>query len=107
MYMCVVYVRVCMCSMYACMCSVDVGCPVKARTLPEFLSLCVCCRTYVLAVHPDALGDYQGVDTSDPNCVVLADATDTYTYQTLNQAFRLLMDLLDRGRGTLIALGKG
>lgn len=57
--------------------------------------------------------DYQGVDQSDPNCVVLGDATDSFTYQCLNHAFRLLIGQQDKaeggraGRGTLISLGKG
>ena len=61
----------------------------------------------LLPVHPDALPDYEGVVTSDPNCVVLADATDVYTYHSLNHAFRLLMQQQDKGRGTLVALGRG
>ena len=59
------------------------------------------------------MADYQGVDQSDPNCVVLGDATDSFTYQRLNQAFRMLISQQEKaerektGRGTLISLGKG
>ena len=54
-------------------------------------------------VHPDALPDYQGLDTSSPNAVVVGDATSTFTYASLNQAFRILI-----GGGTpLISLGTG
>lgn len=61
------------------------------------------------AVHPDAMLDYQGVDLSEPNCVVLGDATDAFTYQRLNGAFRLLVDQQDGagGSGILISLGNG
>ena len=60
----------------------------------------------ILAVHPNALPDYEGVDTSDPNCVVLGDATDAFTYQSLNHAFKLLIDQQKKER-VLISLGKG
>jgi phospholysine phosphohistidine inorganic pyrophosphate phosphatase len=56
-------------------------------------------------VHPDALPDYEGVDTSNPNAVVMADAADSFTYDTLNQAFRILISLKEDG--TLISLGQG
>lgn len=58
-------------------------------------------------VRPCALPDYEGLDTHDPNCVVLADATDVFSYDSLNDAFRLLMDQQSKGCGTLISLGKG
>ena len=48
--------------------------------------------------------DYEGLDTDNPNCVVIADARDAFTYQCLNQAFRLLME---KRSGILISLGKG
>ena len=53
------------------------------------------------------MADYEGVDTSDPNCVVLADATDCFNYQSLNDAFRLLIELQGKGRAVLISLGQG
>lgn len=59
------------------------------------------------SVHPDALPDYEGLDMEDPNCVVLADAGDAFTYESLNHAFRLLLQQQERGRGILISLGKG
>lgn len=60
---------------------------------------------FAYAVHPDALPDYEGVDTSNPNAVVMADAADSFTYDTLNQAFRILISLKEKG--TLISLGQG
>ena len=57
--------------------------------------------------------DYKDVDTCQPNCVVLADAANSFTYERLNSAFQLLMNL---GNGEkqdkmdespLITLGKG
>ena len=56
-------------------------------------------------VHPDALSDYEGVDTSNPNAVVLADAAQSFTYDTLNQAFRILIK--QKEKGVLISLGQG
>ncbi len=49
--------------------------------------------------------DYEGVDTSNPNAVVMADAADSFTYDTLNRAFRILINLKEGG--TLISLGQG
>lgn len=66
----------------------------------------VCIVTLLYSsVHPDALPDYEGVDTSNPNAVVMADAADSFTYDTLNQAFRILISLKEKG--TLISLGQG
>ena len=55
-------------------------------------------------VHPEALPDYEGVDTSNPNAVVLGDATTSFTYDNLNRAFRILTN---QPGSTLISLGQG
>jgi len=48
--------------------------------------------------------EFKQFDQSDPNCVVLGDATMAFTYPHLNTAFRLLM----QQPGTqLITLGVG
>jgi phospholysine phosphohistidine inorganic pyrophosphate phosphatase len=56
-----------------------------------------------LLVHPNCLPDL-GVETSadDANCVILGDATDSFTYTNMNAAFRVLLN-----SGNLYALGKG
>jgi phospholysine phosphohistidine inorganic pyrophosphate phosphatase len=41
---------------------------------------------------------------SNPNCVVIADAGEGFSYQNMNKAFQLLMDLENP---VLISLGKG
>ena len=56
-------------------------------------------------VYPDALPDYEGIDTSNPNAVVLGDAIDGFNYDTLNRAFRILIN--QQENGVLISLGKG
>ena len=40
-----------------------------------------------LLVHPNCLSDFDGVDISgkEPNCVVLGDAVDGFSYKNLNQ----------------------
>jgi len=45
-----------------------------------------------------------GIDTTNPNAVVLGDATTNYTYDNLNHAFRILTNQLGT---TLISLGQG
>ncbi|KAJ8317200.1 hypothetical protein KUTeg_005104 [Tegillarca granosa] len=52
----------------------------------------------------DALDDFKDVDQSDPNCVVIGDATNQFSYENLNKAFRLLMSLK---QPVLISLGIG
>ena len=39
-------------------------------------------------VDPAAMEDFSGVDTSDPNCVVLGLAPTILDYEHLNEAFR-------------------
>ncbi len=66
------------------------------------------CMFVCLPVHPDALDDYKEVETTQPNCVVLADAAGMYMYNSLNSAFQLLIGLNpDSSSSPLIALGKG
>ena len=40
-----------------------------------------------LLVHPNCLPDFDGINTSDgePNCVVLGDAVDGFSYKNLNK----------------------
>ncbi|XP_029921266.1 haloacid dehalogenase-like hydrolase domain-containing protein 2 [Myripristis murdjan] len=46
----------------------------------------------LLLVDDRALEDFTGMDTSDPNAVVVGLAPDRFDYQTLNAAFRLILD---------------
>ncbi|XP_040847893.1 phospholysine phosphohistidine inorganic pyrophosphate phosphatase isoform X1 [Ochotona curzoniae] len=57
-----------------------------------------------LLVHDEIRSEFDQIDTSNPNCVVMADAGDGFTYENMNQAFRVLMEL---ERPVLISLGKG
>lgn len=45
-----------------------------------------------LLVHPGLLPDFAGLDSADPNAVVIGDAADGFSYAALNRAFRVLMD---------------
>lgn len=57
-----------------------------------------------LLVHPSVLPEFDAIDQSNPNCVVLGDAGDNFTYENLNKAFRILMNL---EKPRLFSLGQG
>ncbi|XP_058027053.1 haloacid dehalogenase-like hydrolase domain-containing protein 2 isoform X2 [Ahaetulla prasina] len=46
----------------------------------------------LLMVEENALHDFTGIDTSHPNAVVIGLAPDQFNYQTMNRAFRLVLD---------------
>ncbi|XP_039615600.1 haloacid dehalogenase-like hydrolase domain-containing protein 2 [Polypterus senegalus] len=46
----------------------------------------------LLLVEDSALEDFQGIDISDPNAVVIGLAPEHFNYQTMNRAFRLILD---------------
>lgn len=50
------------------------------------------------------LEDFAGVDQTNPNCVVIGDAEEEFTYERMNTAFRILMA---SERPLLITLGLG
>ncbi len=54
-----------------------------------------------LLVHPGLLAEFHGVETRNPDAVVLGDAAEAFSYVALNRAFRLLMD-----GAPLIAMGR-
>lgn len=56
-------------------------------------------RPYLL-IHPDLQEEFAGVDVEQPNAVVVGDAGDSFNYEVLNKAFRILME-----GGVLIAMG--
>ncbi|XP_046372124.1 phospholysine phosphohistidine inorganic pyrophosphate phosphatase-like [Haliotis rufescens] len=60
-------------------------------------------RPYLL-VHPNARPNFADIDTSNPNCVVMGDAADHFTYENMNKAFKLLMSLEEP---VLISMGRG
>lgn len=60
-------------------------------------------RPYLL-VHPDLLPEFSDCDQSSPNCVLVGDASEHFSYQNMNKAFSVLMKSKDP---TLISLGKG
>ncbi|XP_073934219.1 phospholysine phosphohistidine inorganic pyrophosphate phosphatase isoform X3 [Castor canadensis] len=60
-------------------------------------------RPYLL-IHDGVRSEFDHVDMSNPNCVVIADAGEGFSYQNMNKAFQLLMDLENP---VLISLGKG
>ncbi|KAK2818956.1 hypothetical protein Q5P01_024517 [Channa striata] len=46
----------------------------------------------LLLVEDGALEDFTGIDTTEPNAVVIGLAPDHFNYQTLNKAFRMILD---------------
>lgn len=57
-----------------------------------------------LSLFPGVRTEFEQVDTSNPNCVVIADAGDGFSYQNMNKAFQVLVQL---EKPVLISLGKG
>lgn len=58
----------------------------------------------LLLLNPEALSEFDGVDCSSPNAVVLGLAPQAFHYEQLKEAFRLLMHQPD---APLIAVHKG
>ncbi|XP_049773955.1 phospholysine phosphohistidine inorganic pyrophosphate phosphatase-like [Schistocerca cancellata] len=56
-----------------------------------------------LLVHPDVLSEFDGLNKEDPNCVVVGDAAENFSYENLNKAFRILIDM-DKPR--LFSMGR-
>lgn len=50
------------------------------------------------------LSEFDCVDKTNPNCVLIGDAAENFSYQNLNKAFRLLADL---EKPLLFSLGQG
>ena len=44
-----------------------------------------------LLIHPELMPEYEHISTEIPNAVVLGDAGNNFTYRSLNDAFRVLM----------------
>ncbi|XP_012385395.2 phospholysine phosphohistidine inorganic pyrophosphate phosphatase isoform X2 [Dasypus novemcinctus] len=57
-----------------------------------------------LLIHDDIRSEFDQIDTSNPNCVVIGDAKEAFSYQNMNKAFQVLMEL---EKPVLISLGKG
>ncbi|XP_076855957.1 phospholysine phosphohistidine inorganic pyrophosphate phosphatase isoform X3 [Brachyhypopomus gauderio] len=57
-----------------------------------------------LLVHDDVVPEFDSVDQDNPNCVVLGDAADNFSYQNMNSAFRVLIGLQ---KPVLFSMGRG
>ena len=57
-----------------------------------------------LLVHPNVLEDFSEADTKDPNCVVIGDCAEHFSFSKLNTAFQVLLKSKDF---QLFTLGKG
>lgn len=56
----------------------------------------------LLIVDDNSMEDFQDLPTSEPNCVVIGLAPNRFNYQTMNEAFRLVL-----AGAPLIAINKG
>ena len=58
----------------------------------------------LLLLEQDALSDFQGIPSEDPNAVVVGLAPQCFNYETLNKAFRWILmkngDFRWKGQGT-------
>lgn len=52
----------------------------------------------------DLVPEFADIDKTNPNCVVIGDAAENFSYANLNEAFRVLIGL---EKPVLISLGKG
>lgn len=59
---------------------------------------------WMCVVISDLMAEFDGVDKTSPNCVVIGDAADKFSYQNLNEAFRVLVGLENP---VLFSLGQG
>ncbi|KAM6963910.1 phospholysine phosphohistidine inorganic pyrophosphate phosphatase [Tautogolabrus adspersus] len=57
-----------------------------------------------LLVYDGLLPEFDTVDKTNPNCVVIGDAADKFSYENLNEAFRVLLGL---EKPVLFSLGQG
>ncbi|KAB0383430.1 hypothetical protein FD755_005347 [Muntiacus reevesi] len=57
-----------------------------------------------LLIHDGVRSEFDQIDTSNPNCVVIADAGEGFSYRNMNKAFQVLMELENP---VLFSLGKG
>jgi HAD superfamily hydrolase (TIGR01458 family) len=58
----------------------------------------------LLLLHPDALPEFSSINCSEPNAVVLGLAQEAFSYDSMNTAFKLLMQ---QPQAPLIAVHKG
>ena len=56
------------------------------------------------ALCTGVLPEFAGVDQTSPNCVVIGDAGDAFSYENVNRAFRVLVEMENP---ILISMGIG
>lgn len=60
-------------------------------------------RPYTI-VHQSVSNEFKEFDQQNPNCVLIGDATDNFSYNNVDEAFRVLLDnplLMTMGYGYL------
>uniref|UniRef100_A0A8C8SG29 Phospholysine phosphohistidine inorganic pyrophosphate phosphatase n=1 Tax=Pelusios castaneus TaxID=367368 RepID=A0A8C8SG29_9SAUR len=57
-----------------------------------------------LLVHDGLVPEFDELDKANPNCVVIGDAADNFSYKNLNEAFRVLIGMENP---ILLSLGRG
>lgn len=61
-------------------------------------------RNVWISFSLDLVPEFADIDKTNPNCVVIGDAAENFSYANLNEAFRVLIGL---EKPVLISLGKG
>lgn len=67
-------------------------------------SRCISTKLGLVNFPAGLLPEFDNVDKADPNCVVIGDAAEKFSYQNLNEAFRVLTGL---EKPVLFSLGQG
>ena len=63
-------------------------------------------RPYTI-VHQSIEDEFKGFDQQNPNCVLIGDATNNFSYNNVDEAFRVLLDnplLLTMGYGYFVSI---
>lgn len=58
----------------------------------------------VSPIFTGVLPEFDSIDKTNPNCVVIGDAAENFSYQNLNEAFRVLVGL---EKPVLFSMGQG
>lgn len=62
------------------------------------------CKYIFVYYSLDLIPEFSDTDKTNPNCVVIGDAADNFSYRNLNDAFQILISLENP---VLLSLGRG
>lgn len=83
--------------------TIYIFCQANVNLLQHLLSMTI--KLAHTNVFPAGLlSEFDSIDKTDPNCVLIGDAAEKFSYQNLNKAFRILGNL---DNPLLLSLGQG